>query len=67
MLIELIDKHIDNESYVFQGLYSFSSCVAFGNVNFYSEKLLALLHKCTQYVGHSSILFHRHQITLFST
>lgn len=51
VLIELIDKHIDNEPYVFQGLYCISSCFELGNVNFYSDKLLSLLRKCTQYVA----------------
>lgn len=66
-LVELINKHINNESYVFQGLVSLSSCIASGNVKFYPDKLLSLLYKCTQYVEPHQIVFHRHRTVLSCT
>ena len=65
MLVGLINKHIDNEFYVFQGLYSLSSCIAFGNVKFSIPDLLFLLHKCMKYVCGWTWVLHRHLKTSF--
>ena len=67
MLVGLINKHIDNEFYVFQGLYSLSSCIAFGNVKFSIPDLLFLLHKCMKYVCGWTWVLHRHLKTSFFT